>query len=71
MIHAFSGHIFRRIDAAIIAQMVFLRAGFSRSCGQAAAESWRSAHHLCGDDGIGGDLMTGGDGGCRQKRIYW
>jgi hypothetical protein len=25
MIHAFSGHIFRRIDAAIIAQMVFLR----------------------------------------------
>lgn len=29
MIHAFSGHIFSRIDAAIIAQMVFLRRSFS------------------------------------------
>jgi hypothetical protein len=28
MIHAFSGHIFRRIDAAIIAQMVLLRRRF-------------------------------------------
>lgn len=29
MIHAFFGRIFRRIDAAIIAQMVFLRRRFS------------------------------------------
>jgi hypothetical protein len=28
MIHAYFGHIFRRIDAAIIAQMVFLRRRF-------------------------------------------
>ncbi len=57
-------------DAAITAQQVVSSAaGFSRSCGKAATESWRSAHPLCYDDGIDGDLMTGGDGGCRRKRI--
>ena len=72
MIHAFLGHIFCRIDAVITVQQVNPPPQvFSRPCGQAATESWRSAHHLCGDDGIGGDLMTGGDGGCRQKQTYW